>query len=163
MQEGAAYFQHSFWLPCIELLANIHLQVGRSAGPGMFPNKISKLQWVWQGVIAVLCLCLGRAGSEKKSVGDTSLCPVILISTRTEVLEHIMPISCDCLPGRWIFSVTNNSFIFWYKSGSKSKIIWSKKWSFRIWQNNFFSLCEVPHEWHWETNLVSFPAKELRN
>lgn len=55
-EEGAAYFQHLFWLPCIELLANIHLQLGGSAGPGMFPNKISKLQWVWQSVCCFVSL-----------------------------------------------------------------------------------------------------------
>lgn len=109
--------------PALNFLPISTYNLGGSAGPGMFPNKISKLQWVQQSVIAVLCLCLGRAGSEKSQCVIPAFALSSLCSTRTEVLENIMLISCDSLPGRWIFVVKNNSFIFRYKTGGKSKII----------------------------------------
>lgn len=110
--------------PALNFLPISTYNLGGSAGPGMFPNKISKLQWVQQRVIAVLYLCLGRADSEKSQWVIPAFALSSLCSTRAEMLEHIMLISCESLHGRWIFLVKNNSCIFWYKSGGKSKIIW---------------------------------------
>lgn len=79
LQEGAAYFQRPVWLPCTELVANIHLQLGGSAGAGMFPNKISKSQWVWQSVCCLVYLHRNRRLWKKKWMGDISLCPVFFM------------------------------------------------------------------------------------
>lgn len=127
-EEGAAYFQHPFWLACIELLANIHLQPHGSAGPGMLPNMISKLKWVWQSV-CISCLCLGRVGSREKWVDDTSLCLVFMLYQNRGARRHHADL-CDYLPGRcfcFFFSDKQLFFLFDTRRNGKRKITWSEE------------------------------------
>ena len=118
-------------------------------------------------VFAVLCLCLARASSEKKWVGDTSLCPIFFMLYQNRGAGRHQA-NLLWLP-TWQMDFFSDKQFFYLlieeRWQDKDSLIWRKE-DLRI-DRVFFSLC-VRSVTSWvaprETNLLlSLPAKELRN